>query len=421
MTRIPGLAAFWDFVLREDSGQSRYLARRGDGSVGWPLDAVNYVRDYWHRGRSASYADFPRLGRGPFGEAVHFREETDPDFRPVLLLPREAFHGSALDVGGAGQSVSMAVWIVYEGGNHAIAGIWHEGTDLKTDENKAAVVEQGRRQYALFAGLAANVGAVAAHVSENGRNSFGDRYARNLAVTKDVLPAAAPDAGPEALDNAWSVAGFVFDNSKNTVTAYLNGEAREFWVEDPARHPFFQWPARAWQQAQWHRIDGLQIGEDPEFPAEQYYEPPEGKPLKRQLVHQTERERIWDLSYPYTHVRETWLRDASPGRHNAVAKNVANGWRLANRELLALKVNPFWFGHDLYRPKSPAEGGPFTIGRVIHSSRSAGTRQYIGGVAVFHRALSAGEMRKLAGVGRERSGPSGKLLLLEAGDPRQVP
>ncbi|MFM2169196.1 MAG: hypothetical protein RIS79_3567, partial [Verrucomicrobiota bacterium] len=41
-------------------------------------------------------------------------------------------------------------------------------------------------------------------------------------------------------------------------------------------------------------------------------------------------------------------------------------------------------------------GGPFTIGRVIHSSRSVGFTGWIGGVAVFDRALSGEELRRLA-------------------------
>jgi len=41
---------------------------------------------------------------------------------------------------------------------------------------------------------------------------------------------------------------------------------------------------------------------------------------------------------------------------------------------------------------------PFTIGRVIHSSRSVGFTGWIGGVAVFDRALGAGELVGLANL-----------------------
>jgi hypothetical protein len=69
------------------------------------------------------------------------------------------------------------------------------------------------------------------------------------------------------------------------------------------------------------------------------------------------------------------------------------------RELMALRVNPFWFPHDLYNPRTPQDGGPFTIGRVIHTSKSVGFTGAIGGVAVFNRALSPKQMRELAAVG----------------------
>ena len=82
-----------------------------------------------------------------------------------------------------------------------------------------AKVERGKRQYALFAGLEAN--------------SLGDKYARNLATT------------PEVMDASWNVATFSFDNAKNTVTAYLNGGATEYWIENHEKHPFFQWPYKA--------------------------------------------------------------------------------------------------------------------------------------------------------------------------------
>jgi hypothetical protein len=54
----------------------------------------------------------------------------------------------------------------------------------------------------------------------------------------------------------------------------------------------------------------------------------------------------------------------------------------------------------IYRPVDAASGGPFTIGRVIHSSRRVGFTGWIGGVAVFDRALSARELAGLAAIGR---------------------
>ncbi|MGJ5819603.1 hypothetical protein [Paludibaculum fermentans] len=384
VTRTPGFVALWDFVEKDAEGCFTAHQRPG-ATADFHLDAINYVHDYWQQGRPATYADFPLLGRGPFGQAIQIRQETDPNFRPCLILPRDRLHDTPLDVKGPNRSVSMLVWLIRESGNHALAGIWHEGTDLG---NGVARVERGMRQYALFAGLAANNGASAVHVSENGRSSFGDRYARNLASTPEVLPAVPSGAPEQVLDQSWQLAGFTFDNRKNEVTAYLNGKATEFWIENPQKHPFFQWPAKGWQQAQLHRQPGLQEGEDPAFPADQYYEPPESKPLRRQVEQSTPTSRQELQTFRYTKVR-VHLRRAGKGP-----------WQVVQRELVALKANPFWFGHDLYNPKTKEEGGPFTIGRVIHTSKSVGFTGYIGGVAVFDRALTAKQMGSLAEIAK---------------------
>lgn len=385
---MPGFAALWDFVER-DPADGRFVAHTADQRRGFHLDAVNYVRDYWGLGRTASYEDFPLLGRGPFGEAVQLRPEADSTFRPVLVVPRARLHDTALDVKGPGRSVSMVAWIIRQSGFHAIAGIWHEGTDLKHADGEAKRVEPGMRQYALFAGLAANNGASAAHVSENGRSSFGDKYARNLSVTPDLIPTAAAEATGEELDKAWSTVGFVYDNSRGTVTSYLNGVAKDFWIEHPEKHPFYQWPARAWQQAQWRKQPGVQEGEDPSFPQDQLYEPPEKRVLKRTLISEDAQARIVIEEYEFTKVRVTYRK---PDRE------------VIRKELAALRANPFWFGHDLYAPASADNGGPFTIGRVIHMGRSVGFTGYIGGVAVYSRALTKAQMLKLARVGMKRIG-----------------
>lgn len=336
--RTHGFVALWDFVKK--AGDRFDAWQPATSRADFRLDAVNYVRSWFNTGREATYSDFPLLGSGPFGNAVEFRSETDRDFRPCLLIPRDRLQNTALDVKGPGRPVSMVAWVKRAAGNHAIAGIWHEGTEA----------QRGQRQYALFAGLAANNGAVAAHVSENGAASFGDRYARNIAVTKQVMQ-----------PGEWVAAAFAYDNRRHTVTAYFNGEATEYWVDDPAKHPFFQWPARGWERGE--------------------YRPPEGRPKSKQVLSRSGTERVELHTFPYTKVRVTY-RDG----------------RIVKRELAALKVNPYWFPHDLYTPATAAEGGPFTIGRVIHQSRSVGFTGWIGGVAVFSTALPAKEMRRLASI-----------------------
>lgn len=320
VTKTRGFVALWDFVERTPEG--RFAARVAKGEkADLSLEVMNYVRAYWGLGREATMADVPVVDEGPFGKAVVFRTEEDADFRPLLVAPRARIHGSGIDVKGRGRSMSMVVWLRRESGDHALAGIWHEGTDIEGKGAAPARVERGMRQYALFAGLAANRGASAAHVSDNGASSFGDKYARHLSVTPEVIPVGE-----------WAAAGFVFDNRANTVTSYLNGVATERWVDEPEKHPFFRWAARAWERGE--------------------YRPPK----------------------EFVRVRE--------GR------------------LVGLRVNPYWFPHDLYEPATEAEGGPFTVGRVIHVGRSNGFAGAVGGVAVFGRALGARDMKRLAGIGR---------------------
>ena len=172
---------------------------------------------------------------------------------------------------------------------------------------------------------------------------------RNLSVTPEIIPL-----------NEWATVAFSFDNARNTVTSYLNGKATDFWIENPEKHPFFQWPAKAWGKT---------------------YLPPEARPRRRQVLEKTKSRRVEILTYEFTKVR--------------VIKE--NG--KVTRELLALRANPYWFPHDLYNPQTPEDGGPFTIGRVIHTSRSVGFTGAIGGVAVFTRPLSAKQMRRLAALG----------------------
>jgi len=106
VVRIPGLVAFWDFVAREGDGQRRFIAHVPAGADNaYPLDAGNYVHDYWGAGRDATYEDFPLLGRGPFGEAILIRKEADRDFRPFLFVPRSRLHDRGWGGPGGGATI----------------------------------------------------------------------------------------------------------------------------------------------------------------------------------------------------------------------------------------------------------------------------------------------------------------------------
>jgi rhamnogalacturonyl hydrolase YesR len=388
--QIPGLVALWDFVHRRDSWQTDnpFISIPGEfGGQIYELEPRNISLDYWHEGPEATLADFELLGRGPFGQAVRFSNPRSDEDLPVLAVPRKDLHDSPLDIKGKGKSVTLVVWLLYERGNHAIAGMWHEGTVTPRGEPPVIQVS-GKRQYGLFAGLQANKGGLGAHISENGGASFGDIYARHLASAPTKMKQIKPETTPDDSDSYWNAVGMVFHNEENRVTAYVNGLAEEVWVENPKESRFFQHAYRAWQQGELAAIDGIQPGEDVNYPKDQFYNPPEGEPLETEVIEQTADRVVRHETYPFTRIEATY--EVQPD--GTLGKPI-------KRELVALKSNPYYFGDDIYAPKSIEEGGPFTIGRVIHSNRHATLSAWIGGVAVFDRALSDDEMKQLATIG----------------------
>ena len=382
VTGTPGLVAFWDFVKRESDGSGRFLAHVPDKAPNdYPLDAANYIKDYWGEGREATYEDFPLLGRGPFGQAIRIVKESDPDFRPFLLIPRSRLHDTPLDIKGADKSVTVIVWAIRESGNHALAGIWHEGTDLKEKSTTTiARVERGQRQYALFAGLN-KAGSACGHVSENGASSFLNKYALHKCNSADLSPEVPADSPAEVLNESWQCFAMTFDHENDNLTAWLNGVSGDRWLDNPKNDGLIKSAYNAYMQGHFARLAGKQNGEDEAFPKDQYYNPPEDEPLSISVLHESADERIELREHRYTKIEVT-LR----------------GGEEVSRDLVALRLNPWWYPHDLYTPKDAKSGGPFTIGRVIHSSRGVGFTGWIGGVAVFDRALSAGEMGKLAAL-----------------------
>lgn len=390
VTNIPGCVAFWDFVKHEPGGQRRFTAHVPPGTTNdFPLDAGNYVRDYWGEGREATYADFPLLGRGPFGNAIRIMKETDPTFRPFLFVPRARLHDSPLDIKGPGKSVSVVVWAIRESGNHALAGIWHEGTDLKQASTaNIRRVERGQRQYALFAGL--NVeGSACGHVSENGSGSFLNRYALHKCNSAGVSPAVPADSPESVLDASWQCFAMTFDNEKNELTGWLDGVAGDRWLENPKSDRLISSAHRAYMQDHYARTPERESAEDPTFPKDQYFNPPEDTPVATTLVAETAEGRTELRAYRHTKVRVVLRKDA-----DGILTE-------ASRDLVALRLNPWWFPHDIYTPSDGGSGGPFTIGRVIHSSRGVGFTGWIGGVAVFNRALTAEELQRLAALRRQ--------------------
>lgn len=387
VTHTPGCVAFWDFAKREAEGAHRFIAHVPAGATNdLALDAGNYVQDYWGEGRDAGYDDFPLLGRGPFGQAIRIRKEEEETFRPFLFVPRSRLHDSAIDIKGA-KSVTLIVWAIRESGNHALAGIWHEGTDLQ-QESTAGIrrVERGQRQYALFAGLNKE-GSACGHVSENGAKSFGFRYAMHKCNSGEVSPAIPADSSPEMLDRAWQCFAMTFDNERDELTGWLNGRASERWQENVKS----ELPAvyNAWLQGKLHQMPGNQAGEDTAFAADQFYNPPEDTPVSVNVLSETVEERVELHEFRYTRIKVT------------LCKGADKGYTVIARDLAEVRLNPWWFPHDLYTPAA-GNGGPFTIGRVIHSSRSVGFTGWIGGVAVFNRALSVEEIARLSAIASDQ-------------------
>ena len=193
---------------------------------------------------------------------------------------------------------------------------------------------------------------------------------------------------PSETDSYWNAVGLVFHNEENRVTAYLNGLTEEVWAENPKASKFYEHAYRAWQQGQLAAIDGIQPGEDVNFPKDQFYRPPEDEPVETKIIERTSDRIVRLETYPFTKIEATYQvqPDGSLGK-------------LLKRDLVALKSNHYYFGFDIYAHKTMEQGGPFTIGRVIHSNRHATLSAWIGGVAVFDRALSDDEMKRLATIG----------------------
>jgi hypothetical protein len=387
VSNTPGLVAFWDFVKREKGGAERFISCAPSNSKNeYPLEAANYVKEFWGEGREASYADFPLLGRGPFGQAIRIIREDRLDFRPLLYVPRQKIHNTPLDIKGQGKSVSVVVWAIRESGNHALAGIWHEGTDLKREETShIQKVERGQRQYALFAGLN-KAGSACGHVSENGANSFLNQYALHKCNSAGTSPEVPADAPSDVLDASWQCFAMTFDSATNEITGWLNGVSGDRWIEDLKKGDSLTDAYNAYMQGYYHRLPGKQKGEDTSFPKEQYYNPPEDRIISLKVLSETNVERIELREYRYTKVQVT-LRRVEAG-----------GFEEVGRDLVALRLNPWWYPHGIYEPKDAQSGGPFTIGRAIHSARTVGFTGWIGGVAVFDRALSQEELNRFTAL-----------------------
>lgn len=185
-----------------------------------------------------------------------------------------------------------------------------------------------------------------------------------------------------------------YNHATRELTGWLNGKSGDRWLENPKTDTLIKSAYNAWLQGRLHREPGLQPSEDPSFPSDQFYNPPEDQLVSTKILSESADERVELREFRYTRVKIT-LGRATDGADGAFTETA--------RDLAAVRLNPWWFSHDaLYTPANDGTGGPFTIGRVIHSSRSVGFTGWIGGVAVFNRALSPTELNQLSALSRER-------------------
>ncbi len=382
VTKTAGLVAFWDFVKREPNGLHRFTAHVPDGNVSdYPLDAINYVKEYWNLGPVATYADFPQMGRGLFGNAIRIKNETSINVRPLLSVSRENIHNTPLDIKGSDKSLTMVAWVIRESGNHAIAGVWNEGTDiLSLTGPTIKKVEPGHRQYALFAGLQ-YTGTSTGHLSENGVGSFLNAYALHKSHTANFSPQLPATSASNVLDTSWQCFAMSFDHKKKEITSWLNGVTGQHWLINLQNDVFGKACYNAYMQGYFAKLPGKQEGEDESYPKDQYYNPPEGTPVLVRVLSQTANERVEAHDFRYTRLRIT-IRDGVE----------------VSRDLVGISANPWWYPHPIYSPIDMQRRSEFTIGRVVHSQRTVGFTGWIGGVAIYDRALSIPEIRALSNL-----------------------
>lgn len=153
-----------------------------------------------------------------------------------------------------------------------VAGI-DEGTDLKlsaTDSIRKA--ERGQYQYALFAGLN-KTGSACGHVFENGASSLLIKYALHKCNSLGLSPMVSADAPASKLAESWQCFAMTFDDSRDELT----GVSGDRWLDNPKSDGLISY---AYMQEHYHRTPGIQPGEDADFPAAQFYNPPEDEPLR---------------------------------------------------------------------------------------------------------------------------------------------
>ncbi len=124
------------------------------------------------------------------------------------------------------------------------------------------------------------------------------------------------------------------------------------WLDNPKKDSLIASAYNAYMQAHYSRTPEKESAEDETFPKDQYYSPPEGKPLSVKVLNQSDKERVELHEHRYTKVEVT-----------------LQGGKEVSRELVALRLNPWWYPHDLYVPKihTAVAPSPLVASSIVHA------------------------------------------------------
>lgn len=393
----PGLVAFWDFV-RQRAGQWIAYHDPALHDCDYPLWLRRIGDPRRYRLADWPYADedsrWDGHGAGPFGGVL--RCNLGHVFAEVA---REDFAHTPLDISGY-RSFTLLAWARFIGRRHFVAGIWDEGGWDRY---------QGRRQYALFAGLFGAQGAVA-HLSATGAASWpqsnlpGAQYARVKAI----------DGGAFA-DGQWVCLGMTYAADQRSFAAWQDGICTPHRLADPVKQDVFSL-----------------IGDEPINPApfplpifgpRRFVMKFNGYALATNGV--AEHRLLLDLvggearyqrlpAVPTGDPHRVTVTLDRAGLMHVMAQEVVVGPDQA-LPLSATAVHEgdvvvatlerqhagSWIMVGAPVRRTIAPGAPFTFGRALglgSEDQSHGSQVLIGGVAVFNRVLDAGELRHLAGA-----------------------
>jgi hypothetical protein len=113
------------------------------------------------------------------------------------------------------------------------------------------------------------------------------------------IPLDSPD---DVLDVSWQCFAMTFDHEKDELTGWLNGVSGDRWLDNPKKDQLIVSAYNAYMQGHFAKVPGKQDGEDSSFPKDQYYNPPEGEPLRVSVLRESAEGRVELHEHPYTKI-----------------------------------------------------------------------------------------------------------------------